>query len=176
MSRISAVNPETANAAQSKLFDGVQKQVGFVPNLMKTLGHSPAALEGYLTLNGALAAGVLTPQLRERIALFVAESNGCEYCLAAHTYLGRQVAKLSASEVGAAREGHSEDLQAVAALRFSRQVLENKGQVNDVALSDIRAAGFDDAAIIEIVSHVALNVLTNYTNNLAQTAVDFPAV
>ncbi len=176
MSRISTVNPETANAAQTKLFDGVQKQVGFVPNLMKTLGHSPAALEGYLSLNGALGAGVLTPQLRERIALFVAEYNGCEYCLAAHTYLGRQVAKLTASEVGAARQGDSEESQAAAALRFTRKVLENKGQVNDVALSDIRAAGFEDAAIVEIVSHVALNILTNYTNNVAQTVVDFPAV
>lgn len=176
MSRISAVNPETANAAQTKLFDGVQKQVGFVPNLMKTLGHSPAALEGYLSFNGALGAGVLTPQLRERIALFVAKYNDCEYCLAAHTYLGLQVAKLSASEVAAAREGHSEESQAAAALRFTRQVLENKGQVNDLALNDIRAAGFDDAAIVEIVSHVAVNILTNYTNNVAQTVVDFPAI
>ena len=176
MSRISTVNPETANAAQTKLFDAVQKQVGFVPNLMKTVGHSPAALDGYLSLNGALAAGVLNPQLRERIALFVAEYNGCEYCLAAHTYLGREVAKLDHSEIKAAREGRSEEPQADAALRFTRQVLENKGQVNDVALSDIRAAGFNDAEIIEIVSHIALNILTNYTNNVAQTVVDFPVI
>ncbi|MBC7750859.1 MAG: carboxymuconolactone decarboxylase family protein [Candidatus Saccharibacteria bacterium] len=176
MSCISTVNPETANAAQTKLFDAVQKQVGFVPNLMKTLGHSPSALEGYLSLNGSLAAGVLSPQLRERIALFVAEYNGCEYCLAAHTYLGRQVAKLSANEVGAAREGHSEEAQAAAALQFARHVIESKGRITDVVLNHIRAAGFEDAAIIEIVNHVALNILTNYTNNVAQTVVDFPAI
>lgn len=176
MSRISTVNPETANAAQTKLFDAVQKQVGFVPNHMKTVGHSPAALEGYLSLNGALAAGILSAPLRERIALFVAEQNGCEYCLAAHTYLGREVAKLDTSEIKAAREGHSADAQANAALRFTRHVLESKGRINDAALSEIRAAGFDNAEIVEMVSHVALNILTNYINNVAQTVVDFPAI
>lgn len=176
MSRISAVNPETANDAQTVLFTGVQKQVGFVPNLMKTLGHSPAALEGYLSLNSALAGGVLNPQLRERIALLVAEYNGCEYCLAAHSYLGRQVAKLDESEISAARKGHANDQQADAALRFAKHVLDSKGRINDAALSEIRAAGFADASIIEIVSHIALNILTNYTNNVAQTVVDFPAI
>jgi uncharacterized peroxidase-related enzyme len=176
MSRISTVSSETANEVQTKLFDRVQQQLGVVPNLMKTLGHSPAALEGYLSLNSALAGGVLDPQLGERIALFVAEYNGCEYCLAAHTYLGLHVAKLDAADIDAARDGHSQDSRVQAALRFAHHVLEKKGQISDGEFNAVRAAGFDDQAIVEIVSHVALNILTNYFNNVVQTIVDFPAV
>ena len=105
MSRIAIPTVEQAPAASKPLLDAVHKQLGVVPNLMKLVGHSPAALEGYLSLNGALAKGVLDSALRERIALTIAEFNSCEYCLAAHTYLGKNLAKLNESEILAAREG-----------------------------------------------------------------------
>ncbi|CAN5819881.1 carboxymuconolactone decarboxylase family protein [soil metagenome] len=176
MSRISIPTVEQSLEATKPLLAAVQKQLGVVPNLMKLVGHSPAALEGYLSLNGALAKGKLDARLRERIALAVAEYNGCDYCLSAHDYLGRNVAKLSGSEIDAARDFHSEDPRADAALRFARRVTELRGRVSDADLSTLRDAGFDEASTLEIVVTVALNVLTNYVNNVAQTDIDFPKV
>lgn len=176
MSRISIPTVDQSLEASKPLLAAVQKQLGVVPNLMKLVGHSPAALEGYLSLNGALAKGKLDAKLRERIALGVAEYNGCDYCLAAHDYLSRNVAKLSGDEIGAARDFHSADDRADAALRFARRVTELRGRVSDADLSALRAAGFDEASTLEIVVTVALNVLTNYVNNVALTDIDFPKV
>jgi uncharacterized peroxidase-related enzyme len=176
MSRLHIPTVDTAPEASKPLLAAVKQQLGMVPNLMKLVGSSPAALEGYLSLNGALAKGKLDAKLRERIALGVAEFNGCDYCLSAHDYLGRNVAKLNQHELDAARDFHSEDARADAALRFARRVTESRGRVSDADLATLRAAGFDEAGTIEIVVNVALNVLTNYVNNVAQTDIDFPKV
>ncbi|MES2037916.1 MAG: carboxymuconolactone decarboxylase family protein [Pseudomonadota bacterium] len=176
MSRITIPTVEQSPAASQTLLAAVNQQLGMVPNLMKLVGNSPAALEGYLSLSGALAKGSLSAQLRERIALTVAEYNGCEYCLAAHTYLGKNLAKLSDADIAAARSAEAADEKSNAALQFARQVAEQRGRVSDTALANVCAAGFDEAAVIEIVLNVALNVLTNYVNNVAHTDVDFPAV
>lgn len=176
MSRLNIPTVEQSPEASKPLLDAVKKQLGVVPNMMKLIGNSPSALEGYLSLNGAVAKGKLSGQLREQIALATAEFNGCDYCLSAHSYLGTNVAKLSGDEIDAARNGHSSDAQADAALRFARKVAESHGRVSDADLALLRIAGFDDAAVIEIVVNVALNVLTNYVNNVAQTDIDFPKV
>ncbi len=176
MSRISIPTIDNSPEASKPLLAAVKQQLGVVPNLMKLVGHSPAALEGYLSLNGALAKGKLDAKLRERLALAVAEFNGCDYCLSAHDYLGRNVAKLSQSEIDAARDFHSEDSHANAALRFARKVVESHGRVSDADLAAVRAAGIDEAIVVEIVVTVALNVLTNYVNNVAQTDIDFPKI
>ena len=176
MSRISIPTADQTAEASKPLLAAVKQQLGVVPNLMKLLGHSPAALEGYLSLNGALAKGKLDAQLRERIALTVAEFNGCDYCLSAHDYLGRNLVKLSDGEINAARDGHSENVRANAALQFARRVAEHRGRITDTDLASLRGAGFDEASTIEIVVAVALNVLTNYMNNVAQTDIDFPRV
>jgi uncharacterized peroxidase-related enzyme len=176
MSRLNIPAVDQSPDASKPLLDAVKKQLGVVPNMMKLIGNSPAALEGYLSLNGAVAKGKLSGQLREQIALATAEYNGCDYCLSAHSYLGTNVAKLSGDEIEAARSGHSSDAQADAALGFARKVAESHGRVSDSDLASLRIAGFDDAAVIEIVVNVALNVLTNYVNNVAQTDIDFPKV
>ena len=110
------------------------------------------------------------------LMMTVAEFNGCNYCLSAHDYLGRNVAKLSDGEIDAARDGHSQNTRADAALQFARRVVEHRGRVTDTDLATLRGAGFDEASVIEIVVTVALNVLTNYVNNVAQTDIDFPRV
>lgn len=176
MSRISIPTADNAVEATKPLLAAVHKQLGIVPNLMKLVGHSPAALEGYLSLNGALGKGQLSVQLRERIALAIAEYNGCDYCLSAHDYLGRNVAKISSAELDAARAAHSEDASTQAALQFALQVAHSRGRVSDGDIATLRLAGFDEAAVIEIVANVAVNVLTNYINNVAQTDIDFPVV
>ncbi|MFY7913249.1 MAG: carboxymuconolactone decarboxylase family protein [Rubrivivax sp.] len=176
MSRLSIPTVEHAPEAAKPLLAAVERQLGVVPNLMKLLGHSPAALEGYLSLSGALAKGKLGAPLRERIALTMAEFNGCDYCLSAHSYLAAHVAKLGASEIDAARDGRSDDARSAAALHFARRVAASRGRVCDADLAALREAGFDDAAVLEIVLNVALNVLTNYVNNVARTDIDFPLV
>ena len=176
MSRINIPTVEESSVTSKPLLDAVQKQLGVVPNMMKMIGNSSAALEGYLALNAALAKGALPVGLRERIALTVAEYNACEYCLAAHSYLAENLAKVEASEISAARDGYSKDPKTEAALQFARWVASQHGKITDQDLSRLRAAGYDDAGIVEIVLNVALNVLTNYINNVAQTDVDFPKV
>lgn len=176
MSRLSIPTVEQSHEAAKPLLAAVNKQLGVVPNLMKLVGHSPAALEGYLSLSGALGKGELSAQLRERIALAIAEFNGCDYCLSAHDYIGRNLAKLSGEDIAAARDFHSPDFASAAALRFARRVVETRGQVDAGDVTTLRAAGFSEGAVIEIVLNVALNVLTNYVNNVAQTEVDFPKV
>jgi uncharacterized peroxidase-related enzyme len=177
MSRIST--PATINdapAAARPLLEAVQKQLGSVPNLFRVVSNSPAALEGYLGLSGALGKGVLPAQTRERIALAVAEINGCDYCLSAHTYLGRNLAKLDDAEIAANRNGGSNDPKADAAVRFATRIVNERGHVGDEDLRAVKLAGYDDGQIIEIVLHVALNTWTNYVNEVAKTVIDFPAV
>jgi uncharacterized peroxidase-related enzyme len=176
MSRLTIPTVELSPAASIPLLDAVKKQLGVVPNLMKLVGNSPAALEGYLSLNGALAKGRLGAKTGERIALAIAEVNRCDYCLSAHSYLATHVAKLDASEIDANRHGKSNDVKAEAAVRFAVSVAQQRGHVSTEEVSRVKAAGFSDAEIVEIVLHVALNTLTNYVNSVAQTEIDFPVV
>jgi uncharacterized peroxidase-related enzyme len=167
---------EESPAAAQPLLQAVKKQLGVVPNLFRLVGNSPAALEGYLGLNGALAKGALEAPTRERIALAVAEINGCDYCLSAHSYLGRNLAKLSEAEISANRDGRSADTKADAAVGFAVKLVSARGHVSENDLKAVRQAGYSDAQIIEIVLHVALNTLTNYVNEVAKTDIDFPVV
>lgn len=175
MSRIAIPAAEQTPAASRPLLDAVNKQLGVVPNLMKMLGNSPAALGGFLGLSGELGKSALGAKNGARIALAIAEFNRCEYCLAAHTYLGRNLAKLDDGEMAANRGGTSADAKAAAAVRFAVQVARERGGVSDADVQAVKEAGYGNAEVIEIVVHVALNVLTNYVNRVAQTEVDFPA-
>ncbi len=172
MARIQPLAPEKAEGKTRTQLEAIGKKLGIVPNLVKTLARSPAALDGYLTLSGALGAGKLPAPLRERIALAVAERNSCDYCLAAHTVLGAS-AGLDDAAILSARRGEAADPRIAAALRFAAAVVDTRGGVSDATLDAARAAGLGDGELVEIVAHVALNVLTNYVNRVAQTDVDF---
>ncbi|MBN03392.1 carboxymuconolactone decarboxylase family protein [Ponticaulis sp.] len=163
-----------APAASQELLTAVQKELGSVPNLFRIVATSPVALEGFLGLNGALGRSEISSATRERISLALAETNGCDYCLAAHTYLGRNLAKLTDAEIQANRKGSSTDAKADAAVRFALSITEKRGHVAADELNAFRAAGYSDAAIVEIIALVAVNVFTNYTNSVLDTEVDFP--
>jgi uncharacterized peroxidase-related enzyme len=167
---------EASPAASQPLLEGVKKLLGSVPNLFRTVANSPAALQGYLGLNGALAKGKLSAATRERIALTVAEINACGYCLSAHSYIAQHLVKLDDGEIAANRDASSGDPKAEAALRFAAKVVRARGHVSDADVSEVKRAGYDDAEVIEIVAHVALNTLTNYVNEVAKTDIDFPVV
>ena len=167
---------DAAPAASQPMLEAVKKQFGVVPNLFRLVSTSPAALEGYLGLSGALAKGALPAQTRERIALAVAQINGCDYCLSAHSYLGKNLAKLDDAEIAANRTGSSNDPKADAAVRFAAKVARERGHVAEDYLRAVRLAGYSDAQVIEMVLHVALNTWTNYINEVAKTDIDFPVV
>jgi uncharacterized peroxidase-related enzyme len=165
-----------APAASRPLLEAVAKQLGSVPNMFRSIATSPQALEGHLGLFGALSHGTLPPATRERIALAVAEVNGCGYCLSAHTYLGRNLAKLDDAEITANRNGASNDPKADAAVRFAATVARERGHVTDNDFAAVKRAGYTDAQVVEIVQHVALNSWTNFFNEVFQTEIDFPVI
>ncbi len=175
MPRLSAIDPAAATGKAKTLLDGVTATLGFAPNLLRTLANAPAALQGYLDLSKALTAASLSPAAREAVALTVAGENGCQYCASAHTLLGAK-AGASAEELARNLTGTSSDSRTAAVLAFARRVVTSRGRVTDADLAAARAGGLDDAAITEVVALVALNILTNYVNNVAQTAIDFPVV
>lgn len=147
-----------------------------MPNLFRLVANSPAALEGYVGLIGALGKGTLPAATHERIALAIAQINACDYCLSAHTYLGRNVARLDDAEMAQNRNGRSTEPRADAAVRFAAKVARERGNVGAADIEAVRSAGHDDAQIVEIVLHVALNTWTNYVNKVAETEIDFPVV
>jgi uncharacterized peroxidase-related enzyme len=175
MSRITIPSREAVPSGSKGLLDAVEKQLGVVPNLFRLVGQSPAALQGYLAFNGALGKS-LDVRTRERIALAVAQINGCDYCLSAHTYLGLNLAKIDAAEIALNRKGASQDAKANAAVAFAAKVVKSRGKVSDEDIKAVRGAGYSEAQIIEIIALVAENVFTNFVNNVADTDIDFPVV
>jgi uncharacterized peroxidase-related enzyme len=174
MPRIPTLSAEQASAEQQQILANVKKGLGLVPNLVATLVQSPAAAHAYLGFSGALAKGALPAKLREQIALVVGETNACDYCVAAHTLLGGK-AGLTREETLAARAAESTDSKTEAALGFAQKLVTERGHVSDEDVASLRAHGFTDGDIAEIVAHVALNIFTNYFNHVAETVVDFPA-
>ena len=177
MSRIpTPATIDAAPIASHALLEGVKKQLGIVPNMFRLISNSPVALEGYLGLSGALNKGRLPAATRERIALAVAEENGCSYCLSAHTFLGKNLAKLEDGEITANRRGGSNDAKADAAVRFAVKLVRERGHVEEDDVRAVKAAGYDDAQVVELVLHVALNTWTNFINVVGETDIDFPVV
>lgn len=175
MSRIQAVDPAAADPKAQPLLAGVQKSLGLTPNLYRVAAHSPAALEGLLSLTGALGKGRFNARTRESIALAVGEANACDYCLSAHSALGK-MAGLDADAIAAARAARSADPRTAALVGFARALVDRRGRVTDAELAELRAAGVSEAEIVETVAHTALNIFTNYLNHVADTEIDFPAV
>jgi len=175
MPRIQPLKVEEAQGKAQELLGVVKQKLGGTPNLLTTLARSPAALDSYLKLSGALAGGTFSAGLREQIALAVAGANSCEYCASAHTAIGKK-AGVSKEELEKSLHGNASDPKAAAALALARAIVDKRGWVSDEDVRAARAAGFDDGQLLEIVATVSLNLFTNYVNHLAQTEVDFPRV
>lgn len=173
MSRIPQIAPETATGKTKELLDAVKAKLGLVPNMVRAMANSTAALNAYLQFSGALAGGSLSNKSREQIALAVGQVNECDYCLAAHSTLGK-MAGLTPDQIFDSRQGMAADGKTNALLQFSRKLVETRGVVSDVEVDAVRKAGFTDGDIAEIVAGVALNIYTNYFNHVAATDIDFP--
>ena len=175
MAHINLVDPASSSAAVKPMLDKINGAFGVVPNMFKAVANSPAALTSMWGSFGALSGGKLGARLGEEIAVAIANVNRCEYCLAAHTALGRK-AGASAEEMAAAQIGKSSDPRTHAALTFALKVVHDRAAVTEADVAAVKAAGFDDEAVVEIIAHVALNLFTNYVNVALNVPVDFPAV
>ena len=171
MTRLTTIDPAAEFAAKPTL-DAVNRKLGVVPNMMRVLAVNPAILNAYLAFSDAVTRAGLGAKVHEQIALAVAEANGCDYCLAAHTALGRG-AGLSQPAMLSARKGEADDTRAAAVLAFARRLVAEAGAVSQDELAEARTA-LTDAEIVETVASVALNVFTNYLNLSADTDIDFP--
>jgi uncharacterized peroxidase-related enzyme len=172
MSRIAIPARDEAPAASRARLDTITKQLGFTPNLSRLLSLSPAALTGVTSLQNALSQ-TLDETTQIRIALAVSQVNGCNYCLSAHSHFGAKVHELSPEEIALNRQGKSSDPKAHAVVRFAKKVTETRGKVSDADLAAIRAAGYGDQQIIEIVSLVVQSLFSNFINNVADTDLDY---
>jgi len=173
MQRIAAIDPETATGKAKELLDAIQTKLGATPNIVRTMANSPAVLEAYVNFGAALSKGALSAKLREQIALVVGETNGCAYCLAAHTAIGKKIG-LSEGTILDSRRADSESSKEKAVLQFARDVVRTRGEVRDREVDHLRTLGFTDGEIAEVVANVAINLFTNYFNHVARTEVDFP--
>lgn len=175
MSRIELLTAATAPAASQPVLAQIEGAFGATPNMFRAVSNSPAALKSMWSSFGALGAGTLDAKLGEQIAVAIADANGCEYCLAAHTALGRKAGATSA-DMSAAQAGQSDDPKTAAALRFASRVVEHRAHIAADDVKALHAAGFDDGEVMEIMAHIALNLFTNYVNVAFAVPLDFPHV
>ena len=175
MTRLQPVITETADADTQTLLNNVKKKLGMVPNMVSTMAQSLPVANGYLAFSEALSKSSLRPKLREQISITVGATNGCDYCLAAHSAIGKAVG-LSDCEVVDAQSARSTDSKSEVALKFARSVADNRGGVPDEEFDKMRTAGYSDAEIADVIGLVALNTFTNIFNRAAKTEIDFPAV
>lgn len=175
MARIKVIDPAQAMGKSKELLDALQKSLKSVPNLAKALANSPAALKAWIEFSGALSKGSLSAKLEQEIAVAVAQKNGCEYCLSAHTAIGRLVG-LTDQQILDSRQGQGTSSKDTAALTFVRELLDRRGQVSAGSVQILRDEGFTDGDIAEIIANVALNIFTNYFNIALDVDLDFPRV
>jgi len=175
MARLPLVDPGNSTGKAHDLLTAVQKKLGLVPNMTRVMANSPAVLEAYIGFSSALDGASLDAKTRERIALGTAEANQCEYCLSAHSTIGKLVG-LNESEILESRRGQASDSKVSAALQFSRQLIEKRGAVSEADVEAASKGGLGDGEIAEVAALTALNIFTNYFNTAFQVDVDFPKV
>jgi AhpD family alkylhydroperoxidase len=175
MQRIQAIDQDAVQGRVKQLLDGVQKKLGMTPQMMRTMAASPTVISAYLGFSGTLAGGQLPATVQQQLALTVGEANRCGYCLSAHSVLGK-LAGLTDEDLPQSRQAKSADGKTQAALQFAQAIVVQRGEVSDEQVRAVRAAGWSEGEVAEIIAHVALNVFTNYFNLVANTEIDFPEV
>ncbi len=175
MARIQPPETDKVQERSQKILDAIKAKSGRVPNIFKTMAHSPVALQAFVGLSEALASAKLPLRVREQIALTVAEDNQCHYCVAGHAAMGKKEG-LAAEEIEGARRARAADPKTNAILQFAKKVSAQRGNITDAELEIVLRAGCSEEEVFEILTVVALNLFTNYFNHVADPAIDFPQV
>ncbi|MCC7118228.1 MAG: carboxymuconolactone decarboxylase family protein [Anaerolineales bacterium] len=175
MTNLRLIDVDTNDQETSKLFNAVQNASGRVTNMMRAMANSPIVLETYLSVNSILSRGALSPELRELLAVNVAQGNQCQYCLSAHTAKGKKLG-LDAQAMEAAQFSSAENPKIEAALKFARLLIDKRGSLRDEELKRLRAVGYTDGEIAEIILVTTFNIFPNYFNKIADIDLDFEKV
>lgn len=170
--RIKPVDPIRASGAVKRLFSEIQTKFALVPNLFRVLANAPAALEGLMGLSAALGGGALDETIREQLALAIAESNLCAYCVNTHSTIAAKLG-LNEPEIDQARRARATDARIDAILKLARAIVVQRGELNDADFARARAT-LTDSEIIETVANVALNIFENYMSHVSRVPTDFP--
>ncbi|PZQ18347.1 MAG: alkylhydroperoxidase [Rhodanobacter denitrificans] len=177
MSRLHSQSAADATGHTAALFSGIRKAIGRVPNAYADIGaNSPLALEAMLALDGAIAKGSLSKQEIELVKLTVSQENGCDYCVAAHTFVGRHVGLDQASILGARFGGPIHHPRHEALTRFVREIVRTQGTVPATHVDALKNAGYSDQQVVDTLLVVASITFTNAFNRVNDTTLDFPAV
>ncbi len=175
MSLVPLLQPAQASPEAGAMLTEINGAFGVTPAMFRAVANSPAALRSMWGSFAALGEGCLGAALGEKIAVAIANSNRCAYCLAAHTALGVG-AGVDAQDMAAAQVGESDDARTAAALAFALAVVQQRGAVDASQVEGMYQAGFSAEEVVEVIAHVALNLFTNYVNNALAVPVDFPTI
>lgn len=175
ISRVKTITPESAHGELQQIYQNLEKKLGKVPNIFQIMGNSPAALKAFLGFNEAVSHFHLSPTLREQIALTVSQANHCQYCLSAHSAIGKNLG-MGEQEILDARQTKSRDKKTQAILTFSKEVVQKQGHISTDALHHLLEAGVTESELVEIILVINLTMLTNYFNHITDPKVDFPTV
>ena len=173
MHRLKALDLEDVGDGVKEVFRDLEEELGMVPNVFRTMAHSPVVLRAYVNFLDSLQQGVLSERLRERIALAVSQVNDCPYSLAEHCATAL-AAGLSKEEISDSRKAVSPDRRVEAALSFARKVARGLQSVDGEGVSTLKRVGFSDEEIAEIIASIVLTIFKNYFNKLAGTCLDYP--
>lgn len=173
MKTIEVPTREQVGAESQAIFDLYQRRMGKVPNLYATIGYSGAALKGFVDFEASFNHGAFNGKEREAIALAVSEVNGCAYCLAGHT-LAAIKNGFSKEDTLNIRRGKTGDPKLDAIIDLARSVTVNQGHADAQALGNFFAAGFNEAAVMDLIGLVTVRIFTNYVFALTEIPVDFP--
>ena len=177
MSRLSVPNLESNTGPSGQIYAQIKKAIGSVPNTFAAIAaHGPAALKAVLAADTVLASGNLNKRDQETIKLVISGVAGCDYCVAAHSLLGK-LAGLKPEELKNIRDGKpTSDVKRDALVRFVRKLAATSGTVSDTDFAAIKDAGYSDAQLVDISLAFATIVFTNVFNRINDTEIDFPAV
>ena len=175
MNKINPIQVTDASEASQAVLEIVNKKLGRIPNMYKVMANSPAVLDAYVKLNGALSAGAIGSKMAEMIALATAEHNACSYCLSAHSFLGSK-AGLTEQQIADSQIFHSDIEKFDAGLQFTKKILTNPNQISSDDIAPLKKHGFTDGEILEIIANVIRNIFTNYVNIVSNTEVDWDVI
>jgi len=173
MKTLNAIGFQEANENTKAVFTAVKNKIGMVPNLYAAIGVSDKALSGFLNFTETLKSGVFSAKEYEAIALVTSQENGCNYCLAAHTAIGKMNG-FSEEETIALRLGTIEDKNLNALIHLVTGLLKNNGKPTSLELTDFINAGYNNAAFVELIAIVSLTTFTNNIFHNGNFEIDFP--
>lgn len=173
MSQFVLHTPASAPAASRLLLEGLERQLGFVPNLYAKLAEAPTVLEAYVSLAGYFKRTSLSPTEQQVIVLAASVENGCEFCVAAHSMIARRMAIAPDAVVDALRDQRTiPDARLEVLAEFVRAVVRQRGWLEERDLQSFLAAGFTKANALEVVLGVGLKTISNYVNHIVGTPLN----